>query len=202
MVVAGTGWILGFIIRRPQTSLAAVRPTLKATTGAVSGGKLLSRKHTVAPRHTHCTSSVQVAGPTPMTVDIPSSERARLREDFVPSCIEEVQQWVWDRQQDLQAATMAGRPEEVGRISGTEFKQNKLRSGLLLACCLLRWVSWFDDWMAVRISRRCPISAARQGELSVEGRIVRAQESSCWGGIAPGTSFVASVAQWTESGCP
>ena len=52
-----------------------------------------------------------------MTVDIPSSQTARLREDFVPSCVEEMQQWVWDRQQDLQAATMAGRPEEVGRIS-------------------------------------------------------------------------------------
>ena len=60
---------------------------------------------------------VQVAGPTPMTVDIPSSKRARLREDFVPSCVEEMQQWVWDRQQDLHAATMAGRPEEVERIS-------------------------------------------------------------------------------------
>ena len=60
---------------------------------------------------------VQVAGRTPMTVDIPSSKRARLREDFVPSCVEEMQQWVWDRQQDLQAATMVGRPEEVGRIS-------------------------------------------------------------------------------------
>ena len=60
---------------------------------------------------------VQVAGPTPMTVDIPSCKRARLREDFVPSCVEEMQQWVWDRQQELQAAIMAGRPEEVGRIS-------------------------------------------------------------------------------------
>ena len=59
MVVAGTGWILGFIIRWPQTSLAAARPTLRATTGAVSREKLLSRKHTDAPRHhTHWTSSI------------------------------------------------------------------------------------------------------------------------------------------------
>ena len=36
VVVAGTGWILGFIIRRPQTSLAAARQSLRATTGAVS----------------------------------------------------------------------------------------------------------------------------------------------------------------------
>ena len=35
---------------------------------------------------------VQVAGPTPVTVDIPRSKRARLREDFVPSCVEEMQQ--------------------------------------------------------------------------------------------------------------
>ena len=78
---------------------------------------------------------------------------------------------MWDRQQDLQAATMAGRPEEVGRISQLIVRgaqewhgvQNKLRSGPLLACCLLRWVSWSVDWMVVRISRRCPIYAARQG---------------------------------------
>ena len=49
MVVAGTGWILGFIIRRPQTSLAAARPSLRASTGAVSQEKRLSRKHTDAP---------------------------------------------------------------------------------------------------------------------------------------------------------
>ena len=87
-----------------------------------------------------------------MTVDIPTSKRARLREDFVPSCVEEMQQWVWDRQQDLQAATMAGRPEEVGRISQliiqgaqecTEFKPNKPRSGPR--------VSWFDDRTAVEM---------------------------------------------------
>ena len=60
---------------------------------------------------------VQVAGPTSMTLDNPSSKRARLLEDYVPSCVEEMQQWVWDRQQDLQAATIPGRPEEVERIS-------------------------------------------------------------------------------------
>ena len=58
MVVAGTVWILGFIIRRPQTSLEAARPTLWATTVGVSREKKLwSRKHTDAPRHTHPTSS-------------------------------------------------------------------------------------------------------------------------------------------------
>ena len=36
----------------------------------------------------------------------------------------------------------------------------------------------------------------------MEGRFVRAQGSSCWGGVTSRTSFVASVAQWTESGCP
>ena len=66
----------------------------------------------------HCSPNLcRFAGPTPMTMDNPSSKRARLREDFVPSCVEEMQQWVWDRQLDLQAATLAGRLEEVGRIS-------------------------------------------------------------------------------------
>ena len=59
---------------------------------------------------------VQVAGPTPNdsgTYPVPSA----LDYEKIPSCVEEMQQWVWDRQQHLQAATMAGRPEEVGRIS-------------------------------------------------------------------------------------
>ena len=30
-----------------------------------------------------------------MTLDIPSSKRARLRKDYVPPCVEEMQQWVW-----------------------------------------------------------------------------------------------------------
>ena len=55
--VCGAAAAVGFIIRRPQTSLGAARPTLRATTGAVSREKLLSRKHTDAPRHTHWTSS-------------------------------------------------------------------------------------------------------------------------------------------------
>ena len=65
-----------------------------------------------------------------MTLDIPSSKRVRLRDDYVPFCVEEMQQWVWDRQQ----TSMASRPEEVGRISQLiiqgaqeEFKQNKPR---------------------------------------------------------------------------
>ena len=51
---------------------------------------------------------------TPTTWDSPSSKRARLREDCVPFCVEEMQQWVWDRPQDLQGAS---RPEEVGKIA-------------------------------------------------------------------------------------
>ena len=58
--VCGAAAAVGFIIRRPQTSLAAARPTLKATTGAVSREKLLPRQHTDAPRHTHWTSSVLI----------------------------------------------------------------------------------------------------------------------------------------------
>ena len=34
--ICGAAAAVGFIIRRPQTSLAAARPTLRATTGAVS----------------------------------------------------------------------------------------------------------------------------------------------------------------------
>ena len=33
-----------------------------------------------------------------------NAARQRSREDFVPSCVDEMQQWIWDRQQDLQEA--------------------------------------------------------------------------------------------------
>ena len=49
---------------------------------------------------------------------------------------------MWDHQQDLQVATMASRLEEVSSKapkSGTECKQNKLRSGPVLVCCRPRW---------------------------------------------------------------
>ena len=45
--VCGAAAAVGFIIRRPQTSLAAARPSLRATTGAVS-------------REKHWTSSVLI----------------------------------------------------------------------------------------------------------------------------------------------
>ena len=53
----------------------------------------------------------------PATTAGANAARQRLREDFVPNCVEEMQQWIWDRRQDLQEATMAVRPAEVGRIS-------------------------------------------------------------------------------------
>ena len=52
-----------------------------------------------------------------LTLDNPTFKRARLRDNFVPSCVEEILQWVWDRPQDFQEATVAARPVEVGRIS-------------------------------------------------------------------------------------
>ena len=58
--VCGAAAVVGFIFRQPQTSLAAVRQTLRATTGAVSREKLLSRKYTDAPHHTHWISPVLI----------------------------------------------------------------------------------------------------------------------------------------------
>ena len=55
--VCGAAAAVGFIVRQPQTSLAAARPTLRATTGAESREKLVTRKQTGAPRHTHWTSA-------------------------------------------------------------------------------------------------------------------------------------------------
>ena len=85
-----------------------------------------------------------------MTVDIPSSKHVRLREDFMPSCVEEMQQWGWDRQQDFHAATMAGRPEEVGRISqliirGARVARSSSRTNYGRVSHVARWVSAFDD---------------------------------------------------------
>ena len=55
--VCGAAAAVGFIIRRPQTSLAAARPTLWATTGAVSRVKSYTQARQRAPHHTHWTSS-------------------------------------------------------------------------------------------------------------------------------------------------
>ena len=48
----------------------------------------------------------------PTTTVGASAARQRSREDFVPSCVEEMQQWIWDRRQDLRSHHGG-----VGRIS-------------------------------------------------------------------------------------
>ena len=50
-------------------------------------------------------------------IECPSSKRQCRREDFVPNCLEELQEWIRGRQADLQDAMAAGRPDEVARIS-------------------------------------------------------------------------------------
>ena len=52
-----------------------------------------------------------------VTLECPSSKRQCRREDFVPNCVEELQEWIRGRQTDLQDAMAAGRPDEVARIS-------------------------------------------------------------------------------------
>ena len=44
-------------------------------------------------------------------------KRVCRREDFVPPCDEEMQEWMESRQKDLQAAVAAGHLVEVARIS-------------------------------------------------------------------------------------
>ena len=52
-----------------------------------------------------------------VTLECPNSKRQCRREDFVPNCLEELQEWIRGRQTDLQDAMAAGRPDEVARIS-------------------------------------------------------------------------------------
>ena len=47
----------------------------------------------------------------------PNPKRVCRREDFVPQCDEEMQEWIQGQQRDLQAATVAGQLTEVARIS-------------------------------------------------------------------------------------
>ena len=47
----------------------------------------------------------------------PNPKRTCRREEFVPHCDEEMQEWIEARQRDLQAAILAGQLPEVARIS-------------------------------------------------------------------------------------
>ena len=47
----------------------------------------------------------------------PNPKRTCRREEFVPHCDEEMQEWIEGRQRDLQAAILAGQLPEVARIS-------------------------------------------------------------------------------------
>ena len=44
--------------------------------------------------------------------------RIRKREDYVPSTDQEFLEWMADRQEDMNAALMAGNPAEAARVSG------------------------------------------------------------------------------------
>ena len=47
----------------------------------------------------------------------PDPKRPRRREEFIPNCDEEMQEWMEDRNKDLQEAMVAGRLPEVARVS-------------------------------------------------------------------------------------
>ena len=53
-----------------------------------------------------------------VTVEVPISKRqCRRDEDFVPMCVEELQESIAGRQADLHEALVAGRPDEAARVS-------------------------------------------------------------------------------------
>ena len=43
--------------------------------------------------------------------------KKRFREDYVPACVEDLVQWMSDRQKDLQEAMMSGRVQDVPRLA-------------------------------------------------------------------------------------
>ena len=66
----------------------------------------------------------------------PNLKRVCRREDFVPQCDEEMQEWIEGRQRDLQAAIVAGQLQEVSRVSNSCPQQR--RSGNILSRNSLR----------------------------------------------------------------
>ena len=62
-----------------------------------------------------------------MILKDPDPKRPCRREDFVPHCDEEMQEWMEDRQKDLQAALGAGRLPEVARVSVTSVDESSTR---------------------------------------------------------------------------
>ena len=70
--------------------------------------QLQSQLHQVAP--------ATLAAPLDSRSEVPVAKRCR-REDFVPHCDEEMQEWMQARQADLQAAVVTGQLQEVSRIS-------------------------------------------------------------------------------------
>ena len=60
----------------------------------------------------------QLHGAKPALVEGHAPKRiCRRDEDFVPMCVEELQEWIAGRQVDLNEAMSVGRPDEVARIS-------------------------------------------------------------------------------------
>ena len=43
--------------------------------------------------------------------------KKRFREDYVPACVEDLVQWMSDRQKDLQEAMVSGRIQDVPRLA-------------------------------------------------------------------------------------
>ena len=59
----------------------------------------------------------QLQGAKPALEEGQAPKRVCRREDFVPMCVEELQEWIAGRQVDLNEAMSVGRPDEVARIS-------------------------------------------------------------------------------------
>ena len=57
----------------------------------------------------------QLARDTPMRDAEPSKKR--LREDYIPASVEDLVQWLSDRQKDLQEAMLSGRIQDVTRLA-------------------------------------------------------------------------------------
>ena len=93
---------------------------------------------------------------------------------FSVSMINEMQQWVWDRQRDLQAATMAGRPEDAGRISQLIIQGPQEWHGIQSSQTnhgrvRILYVAFHGGSHGSMIGQQfgCPIAAARRRHLCV-----------------------------------
>ena len=127
--------VRGFLVQSPDTSdrvgakRAVVSANIQEAAQRLEALKVQQQQFVAAPpppfdteselrqlRETVAQLKGQLIKPA-ATSEGPVSKRVCRREEFIPNCMEEMQEWIGGRQADIHEALVAGRPDEVARIS-------------------------------------------------------------------------------------